>query len=411
MESNAGERSQPRPRWHRWTGWLVATAILALIGALTGPATTPTAVGAPTSDWVDIDGGGDHTCGIRSSGRLYCWGSDAFGQLGDGNDDGADEPLPVQVAGAATNWAEVDAGEDHTCARKSTNRILCWGSDTEGQLGDGNDDEASEEAPVKVAGAATKWRELGVGDDTTCARKTSKRLSCWGYGGDGQIGDGSADNAFVPTQVAGGGEWKQVSGGGDHMCAIKTNERLYCWGWDGNGQLGNDGAFNEKHRPTQVAGRDTDWKQVGGGDSHTCAVKTTGRLRCWGRDANGELGDGNDDQADETTPVRVSGNGWRQVSEGGDDHSCARKANGRLYCWGSDAFGQLGDGQAVTNQFAPAQVSGQATNWLEVETGDDHTCARKTTMRLFCWGRDLSGQVGNGGESTSSETTPVEVGT
>ncbi len=148
-------------------------------------------------------------------------------------------------------------------------------------------------------------------------------------------------------------------------------------------------------RPTLVAGGATNWIRVDTGDYHTCAIRTTGRLYCWGTDFAGQLGDGGTN-ADQTTPTLVAGGAtnWTTVTAG-LSHTCARRATGRLYCWGHDESGQLGTSGPNADRTTPAPVAGSATNWTALTTGDDHTCARRATGRLYCWGSDESGQLGD----------------
>ena len=128
-------------------------------GSVTTDTSAPAGSEVSTADWRQVSAGdGNHTCGVRTSGRLYCWGDDVFGQLGDGGTN-TDQPAPVQVAGGATNWTSVNTGGNHTCARKTTGRLYCWGDDGSGQLGDGGTN-TDQPAPVQVAGGATNWASV-----------------------------------------------------------------------------------------------------------------------------------------------------------------------------------------------------------------------------------------------------------
>lgn len=176
---------------------------MTIAGALLTPATaTATAQSAApevgTADWRTVSVGGYHSCGIRLTGRLYCWGSDSKGQLGNGGAN-TDQPTPVQVAGGATNWTQVTAGDNHTCARRATGRLYCWGADGGGQLGDGGAN-LGQPTPTEVAGSLTDWTHVEAGGIHTCARRATKRLYCWGFDGNGRLGDGGA-NTSQPTPV------------------------------------------------------------------------------------------------------------------------------------------------------------------------------------------------------------------
>lgn len=395
----------------------VALAV-ALIGSLVGIAPHPVAAdgGAPaevaTTDWRQVTTGDNFSCGLRTSGRLYCWGFDAEGQLGDGPPF-ASQSAPVEVAGGATNWASVDAGGSHACARRTTGRLFCWGQDVFGQVGD-DSPYVNHDAPVQVAGGATDWASVSAGRNHTCARRTTGRLFCWGADHSGQVGDGGPLGLVfslpAPVEVFGGAtEWASVSAGQVHTCARTTSGRLFCWGADGSGQLGNGSPNNDEAVPVEVLGAATTWSRVSAGGDHTCARKTNGRLFCWGDDGSGQLGNGGVVTADQVAPVQVAGasTDWISVSAGGL-HTCARRTMGRLFCWGSDGFGQLGNGPVTPDQVAPVSaVAG--TTWGAVSAGlYAHTCARRTSGRLFCWGNDSAGQLGNGSPNTGT-AAPVAV--
>ena len=259
---------------------------------------------AAAEDWVSFAAGGNHTCGIRASGRLYCWGQDSYGQIGGGGAN-TNRAAPAEVAGGRTDWASVTAGGSHTCARTTANRLFCWGSGLYGQLGDN------------------------------------------------QIGS----ERSAPAEVYGGrADWVSVTAGYHHTCARTTGHRLYCWGGDASGQIGNGGTNTNKPTPRQVAGSRTDWVSVAAGGNHTCARTAARSVYCWGYDAYGQVGDSgaNTNQA---APVHVAGSvtEWIAVTAGGN-HACGQVPTGRLYCWGYDYFGQVGDGGANTNRAAPAEV-------------------------------------------------------
>jgi alpha-tubulin suppressor-like RCC1 family protein len=391
-----------------------SAALLALLLALLAPAparagTARLAQAEPgTADWTLVSAGGGHTCGIRTTGRLYCWGDDSFGQLGD-NFALAAQSTPVEVAGGITDWVSVSANVRNTCARTATRRLDCWGSDSNGQLGD---DAAigAHPMPVEVAGGATDWGTVDVGGAHVCARKTNGRLYCWGSDSHGQLGNSAAiADRHVPTEVAGAAtNWGAVAAGTDHTCARKTNGRLFCWGNDANGRLGNNAAIADRHVPTEVFGGATNWSSVTAGGLHTCARKSNGRLFCWGSDFNGQLGD-NGTIAERHTPSQVAGaaTNWASVSALAYT-TCARRTNGHVWCWGNDGNGQLGNGLPRMSIATPVEVSGAASNWASVSAGAFHTCARKTTNRIFCWGLDSEGQLGNG-LPLADRPSPVEV--
>lgn len=188
----------------RWSAVMVSLVVVSAVLSAAGPATAAATAGSGsgatevTVGWRRVDAGRLHTCGIRTDGRLYCWGWDRHGQLGDGGTN-TDQPTPVQVAGNRTDWATVAAGSYHTCARRTNGRLFCWGRDAAGQLGDGGTN-TRQPAPVQVAGNRTDWGAVTAGNSHTCARRTTGRLFCWGDDGDGQLGDGGT-NTSQPSPV------------------------------------------------------------------------------------------------------------------------------------------------------------------------------------------------------------------
>lgn len=378
--------------------------------------TRPAAEGEPGA-WRRVSAGTSHTCAIRLSRRLYCWGSDRYGQLGDGGTN-VNQADPVEVAGGG-EWAAVSAGgtsphgaeeatESHTCAIKTTGQLYCWGDDTYGQLGHGGPN-VNQVEPVEVDGGGTDWASVTTGGYHTCALKDSGRLYCWGSDGSGRLGNGGTDTdenqpVEVEAPIGSATNWVAVSAGESHSCALRTRGRLYCWGSDGSGELGD--GFPEVSQPAPVqVGVATTWAAVTTGAGHTCATKTNGRLYCWGWGDRGQLGNGGHTNQYTPTQVGVATN-WSAV-EGGFAHTCGRKSNGRLFCWGSDDSGELGDGMPLALQTTPVPVVG-GTNWGGIAAGGAHTCALKTNRRLLCWGGGGSGQLGIG-VTTTSQPTPVRV--
>lgn len=400
----------------------VAAAVLLLLGVAVEPAlgagTTATTraqaagEGAVTEGWRQVSVGAAHTCAISESRRLYCWGSDAAGQLGDGGDN-SDQSTPVEVVGGRTDWGSVSAGGVSTCARTTVGQLFCWGSDFYGQLGNGGDNTDVGE-PTEVGGGHRVWKVVSVGMEHTCARSRAGRLFCWGRDGSGQLGDDeNLVNQGLPTEVAGGGtDWSQVSAGMFHTCALKTTGHLYCFGADGAGQLGDGDPLVDQHTPVEVSSGATNWVQVATGASHTCALKSVGRLYCWGWDVHGQRGDGDpatDDLA--AAPVRVAEGTtrWQGVAASGW-HTCARTTGlrgGTVYCWGLDDDGEVGDGEPRANQPAPVAISGGG-KYRQLSAGLYHNCAIRVTDRLFCWGDGGAGRIGNG-EPGVDQPAPVRI--
>ena len=261
-----------------------------------------------------------------------------------------------------------------------------------------------------MRGRATDWTSVSAGVGHTCAIKTNGRLYCWGYDVDGQLGNGGADTeAPFPVQVAGNAtNWASVSAGYSHTCAVRTNGRLFCWGRDDHGQVGDGGPNAHRSVPVRVGGA-TDWLEVAAGWSHTCGRRAPGRLYCWGADDAGQVGNGGPGTSDQPRPVAVLSalSDWRAVSAG-TGHTCARRANDHLFCWGWDGSGELGDGAPNNNESIPVEVFGSRSDWATIEIGGEHSCARRRFGRIFCWGHDDQGQLGDG-NPLADHPSPVAV--
>ncbi|HKY57318.1 MAG TPA: polysaccharide lyase family 7 protein [Aeromicrobium sp.] len=328
------------------------------------------------TDWKGVSAGGAHACAIASSSKLYCWGNDDHGQLGN-TDVFNSKTTPNEVKGG-TGWTVVSAGDAHTCGIRS-GRLYCWGSDSDGRLGNTGSYINDKGTPQQI-GSLADWRTVSAGGAHTCAIRSSRYyLYCWGDDSRGQIGDGtnSIDRAF-PTLVAGTySGWKSVSAGGTHTCAIRTNGRLYCWGDDSLGQMGN-GSVGKKTYPYPVSATATDWRAVSAGGSHSCAIRTNGYLYCWGDDSRGQLGNGS---AGSATYPRLVGSGWTQISAGAA-HTCGMRS-ARLQCWGDNEHGQAA-AASEDLMFPSPQI--QAGSWKTQDAGERHSCGVKGDGTLNCWG-------------------------
>ena len=299
---------------------------------------------------------------------------------------------------ASARWLQVDAGLLHTCAVRSDHHLFCWGVDDSGALGDGLPLK-DRKRPVEVAGRTGDWAVVSAGDVHTCAIKTTGRLYCWGSGFLGRLGNGANQDHPAPVQVAGQTtDWASVSVGGSTTCGTRTNGRLYCWGGDRRGVNGDGGGIASTNVPTEVAGGADDWESVSVGFEHACARRATDQVLCWGDDVYGEVGNGAPTGSFHTAPVAVSGNGtdWASLTTS-NQHTCATKTSGRLFCWGRGIDWALGNpGQDWADFSSPNEVVGASTNWARPATGYRHSCAIRTTGRLFCWGspkRAALGQV------------------
>ena len=351
--------------------------------------------------WADgactqVNTGSAHTVAIHR-GQLWAWGRNADGQLGLGTTAQANVPTRV---GTATDWIRASAGGFHTCGIRSGGVLYCWGDNGVGQLGNGSTGGVDVLAPGTSL-AFTDWTAVSAGhgsstQSTTCAIR-SGMLYCWGFNGWGAVGDGSGLNRAAPVQVGTDNTWTSVDVGNYHACGIRAGG-LYCWGNNGNGQLG-DGSTSLRYAPVQV-GTSADWTQVGVGQYHTCGTRG-GSLYCWGYNVSGRLGIGTTVQ--QTAPALVTGSSWSEAA-GGDTYSCARAA-GSLSCWGSGISGATGfNDQLDRGGPSPVDIYG---DWSAITAGGAHSCGIRDNARVYCWGLNSTGQVGN--NSTANRFTPINV--
>lgn len=363
----------------------------------------PTPVVVNGLDNVAAIAAGDfHTCALTSAGKVYCWGSNSAGQLGDGTKSGS--PKPVAVADLTEKVISISGGSQHTCAVTASGAARCWGSNQYGQLGDGATGTYSAK-PVQVRGLTAGIASVSAGQAHTCALGASGVVFCWGSNALGRLGDGTTTNSPTPVEV------KDLSlvvsldaGRGGHSCARQANGDTYCWGNNRVGQLG-DNTFVEKHAPTKVGFR---YAQVAVGFEHTCGLTASGSVHCWGSNYVGQVGDGT--IVKKSSPVGVIGlSGQWFALAAGNFHTCALvlRDNGVVRCWGSNAFGQLGDGTASGHR-VPAPVNGLPEEAIAITAGINHTCALTKTGEVWCWGRNDSGQLGNG-TKTAYSSVPVLV--
>jgi alpha-tubulin suppressor-like RCC1 family protein/serine/threonine protein kinase len=343
-----------------------------------------------------VAAGGRHSCALDSNGSAVCWGSNDQGQLGDGSRD--DHTAPTVVAGDLS-FSQLSAGSSHTCAITRDGDAYCWGNNERGQLGDAT--MLERDTPVRV-GAAGPFKAVRAGFSHTCALSRTGEILCWGSNAYGQLGTGVGLTSARPAAVSGALPFGSLAVGWNHSCGITIGGELYCWGSNNTGQLG-DGTRDDRRVPTRVASS-ARFTSVAAGNQHTCAVTTTGEVYCWGRNNYGQLATGTGDQSQ---PTRVDVTGDFAAVTAGAVHSCARTRAGQVFCWGRNTFGQLGDGTTVDRP-TPVRVVGLPAVAVVQATGA-HTCAATSAGESFCWGYNVEGQLGDG--TRNHRSRPVRVAT
>lgn len=267
--------------------------------------------------------------------------------------------------------------------------------------------------------------EVSAGAEFTCARLDDGQVRCWGYNAFGQLGDGGTADSTRPVVVLATSGRSPLTGatrlssGWSHSCVVVSGGQIRCWGDNSQGQLG-DGTTTDRLRPVAVrtpsgTANLTGIAEVSAGGYFTCARKTNGQARCWGSNFYGQLGNGT--TTDSTRPVTVSnltgGNALQGVKKisAGRWHACARLENGQSRCWGDNEDGQLGDG-TTTNRTRPVSVSnatgGNALqNVRKISAGTWQTCAKLSNGQARCWGDNAFGALGDG--TVTDRLRPVTV--
>ena len=357
-----------------------------------------------------LDAGNHQACAVTTAGSVQCWGSNQNGELGNGHTALNGEPLGP-VVGLTSGISDVEtAGQgskatfSHTCALAVTGTVSCWGWNVFGQLGDGTTTDSY--VPVAVKGLANV-REIGVAALHTCSITNKHGVVCWGANSHGQLGNETTTDSLSPVAVSGlsSGVRSLALGDGGSSCALTLSGKVLCWGENRSGQLGN-GTTSDTSLPQQVSGIPP-VSALSTGLDHTCAVTTTGALYCWGHNAFGQLGDGTTTST--TSPVLVSGlSAVASVSAGGY-FTCAVTKKGAAFCWGSNQVGALGNGSNVSQSLVPIAVSGLSSGVTSVSAATLHACALTRSGHALCWGYNNFLELGAGISDPYFSNVPLPV--
>ncbi|HEY4395025.1 MAG TPA: hypothetical protein VGP64_13230 [Polyangia bacterium] len=321
---------------------------------------------------------------------------------------GFDGFVLTPAAGDFGDAAGVFAGWEFTCALQA-GRGSCFGANVDGSLGTG--DEATHIAPAPLA-ADVGFDLLTAGENHACglAHQTGA-VWCWGYNASGQLGLGDLTARDAPVVLPQPPAALVLAAGYNHVCAIPPDHSLWCWGDNSEGQLGQQDAEGAPDAETpERVGADSDWIAVAGGQGHTCGVRAPGTLWCWGRNTADDTGT-SPGQQQVRGPAQVgTDTDWTAALDAGQDATCDIRADGSLWCWGSNAFGQQGAPPETTPVAAPRQV-GTDTDWSQISIDDFAACGVKTDGSLWCWGRNAEGQLGVGDNDDRYTPTAVAPGT
>lgn len=381
---------------------------------IAGYALTPSDVVGLTSGVTDIDtsdsGYAGFSCAVHN-GAAKCWGANNKGQLGNGTTTNSN--TAVTVSGLSSGVVSIATGDQHACATLTDGTIKCWGYNSHGQLGDGTTTDSL--VPVTVAGIDSGATKVTLAYRHSCAL-VSGGVKCWGYNNYGQLGNGTTTDSLTPVSATG-----MTSGvvdlatAGDAVwglnatCAINSSGAVKCWGANNHGQLG-DGTYTSKTTATQVSGLTSGFTQISVSTGTACAVQNTGKSYCWGDRTTGQAANNYGGMVySPSDPVGMTS----QISSAsvGTNFACAIK-NGAAKCWGSNSYGQLGNGN-TTAQGSPTQVTGLTSGVTAIATDSDsayynrHACAIQDGA-VKCWGDNSNGQLGNGTTGGFS-SSPVQV--
>ena len=366
--------------------------------------------GVNDGNWkaIKISAGDSRTCAITTERRIKCWGENYAGQLGDGTID--DKHVPVNVSGLSENAADVSTGGGTTCVLTEKGGVKCWGDNDGGMLGIGvdsgpqiccpNSDEKfpCSTSPQNVINLGGGVKAISSGDRHICVVFNEGALQCWGANGYGQLG--SKDNIWkdIPSAVWGlSQDVSAVSCGFEHTCALLSSGQVKCWGNNEDGELG-DGTNENSNVPKDVKGLSKPITQICTGSKQSCALDDSGAVWCWGNGKNF------------TYVVPGLGSDVIQVACG-FYHQCVLTSNGGVKCWGDNSFTNLGIGSDEDYVSIPSLVRSLSSGVSAISLGFHHSCALKDNGSVFCWGANDNGETGTGTEDYEIDLPTLVKGT
>jgi alpha-tubulin suppressor-like RCC1 family protein len=405
--------------------WVLAAAIAVVLTACGGgggvvqpePTIPLPITGVPVTE--KFSAGAGHSCAVLSGGKeVKCWGGNNHGQLGDGATPESSF-TPALVSGlsldASARVIGVSADSNHTCALLEEGQVRCWGSNSDGQLGDGATIDVNTGGGSSVVGL-NDAKAIAVGPKHSCAIQVGGSVVCWGSNNQGQLGNGTTTASLTPVQVTGLTDAVALSLNGfgvfSSSCALRAVGKVVCWGnqFDNqievtNGGLSAIGNGSSALTPVEIAGL-TDARAIATGQLHACALVGVGEVKCWGLNGFGEIGNGSGSLLTKVaTPVSVTGLSNAVALSAGSFMTCAVLTDATVKCWGLNAQGQMGNGSLI-DQPTPAAVSGLA-DAVSVSSKGQHVCTMRTNNLLSCWGGNSNGKLGDG--TTVNRSVPTDV--
>jgi alpha-tubulin suppressor-like RCC1 family protein len=362
---------------------------------LTGPPAPDGAI-----QFAAVTAGYFHSCGLTPAGRAYCWGSNTWGTLGDGTRTSTNRP---RLVAGGQRFKAIESGSGHTCGVTTAGQAYCWGLNDEGQVGEDWEKNLGVNEPRRLPGSQF-WVEVSAGHDHSCGLTSDGEAWCWGDNSAGHLGSGDTFNkSFQPLRVAASESLTTVIAGYYQSCALARSGRAYCWGSNAQGQIG-DGTNQNRLTPVPVAG-DLTFRALGGGDAFMCGITTGGATWCWGSNRSGELGDPS--LPDQVVPVRVEGlpelgkiygAGGAFTLPSAPAYACGLTSAGEAWCWG----GAIRGGLWAAGTDGPIRVE-SGIRFRNLALGAEHLCGVTAEGWAFCGGGNYAGQLGDGtGQDRSS---------
>jgi alpha-tubulin suppressor-like RCC1 family protein len=357
-----------------------------------------------------LSSGHRHTCMILDNGSVSCWGDNTNGALGRPNPSSGwnfitTTPVLTSSFGAGRTAVAISAGGAHTCAILDNGSVSCWGDGGYGRLGNGGTSKQFTPTLTSSLGQGRTAVAISAGASHTCAILDNGSVSCWGYGSYGRLGNGGTSNQLTPTLTSSLGQGRTavaISAGSSHTCALLDNGLVSCWGYGGSGQLGTHTIDELTPTLSGSLGNGRTAIALSSGSYHTCAILDNGSVSCWGGIA------GTDGAYATPTLTGSLGVGRTAIAlSSGYRFSCVILDNGSVSCWGEGDKGQIGNG-FTSDQTTPTLTSslGAGRTAVALASNDEHTCSILDDGLVSCWGYGGYGQLGNGGQ-TYSQTTPT----
>jgi alpha-tubulin suppressor-like RCC1 family protein len=351
-----------------------------------------------------VSAGGQHTCALGAGGEVFCWGDDSqlqrgpdSGAIGVVSPDSSDEDEAVGFSLVLVNGRQVAAGAAHSCALTESGEVRCWGRNVEGQV-----DPSAPGAPVLRPHtlALPNIQAIATGAAHSCGLVPAG-VACWGDDRYGQVGRLPLTAAGPITIVPNTSGAIAIATGVRHSCALLLDRRVLCWGE----LVAADGTSAVTPTPAEVPDL-SDALTISCGAGHSCALRASGAVACWGANASGQLGDGSTRASASPVQIATPLVAARVVAGGGEldgqlvGHTCALDQDLHVVCWGRNQEGQLGDGTTIdrpTPSIVLAWVNQDdpyLDNTVELALGAFHSCALDDNGPIYCWGDDRDGQLG-----------------